>query len=313
MGAVGSLVAATIISKGEKIVGLCRGKQFDAIQSHGLTFVTLEGKEQIIPTGKNFQVFMDFNDPKCRFNDIQQEDWVFISSKVYSLDSLLRKYSKEISQNGKLVLVQNGIGNEDLVHDRLPNVRAYRMLTTNGALLESPGRVRHTGPGYTKFGYSKSNHVLEDREISDALVNLCDEHPLYATYEPNMDVLMWEKIFVNIGINAIASINNIPNGGLVESEELKDLMKNAITEAWEVARALNVQVDSTPTRYIEFTYAVCEKTKPNRNSMLQDLDRGRKTEVDFINGKIVEYGRKNGISTPINQELTQKIKNFETK
>ena len=144
-----------------------------------------------------------------------------------------------------------------------------------------------------------------------SLIDCFRKGPLSLEFDADIDVLLWEKIFINIGINAIAAINNIPNGGLIESEELRILMKNAITEAWEVANALNIPVDSSPDRYIEFTYSVCAKTKPNRNSMLQDLDNGRKTEINFINGKIVEYGKKFGISTPINQKLTHEIKKLE--
>ncbi len=149
----------------------------------------------------------------------------------------------------------------------------------------------------------------ESKVIS--LMNYFRMSPLSLELDTHIDVLLWEKIFVNIGINAIASIYNIPNGGLIETQERKKLMRDAITEAWEVAKAMKIPVNETPDQYIEFTYQVCEKTKPNRNSMLQDLDHGRKTEIDFINGKIVEYGEKLGISTPINQELTRNIKKLE--
>ncbi|MHA1109813.1 MAG: ketopantoate reductase family protein [Promethearchaeota archaeon] len=311
MGAIGSLFAAHLVTNGYKVVGLCRGEQFDVISSRGLTYVPYKGEEVVIPIDQNFQVYSDLRHPECNFSEYQRFDWVFVTSKVYSLESLLHTYSEMISYNGYIVLVQNGIGNEELVSKILPNVRIYRTLTTNGALLESPGRVRHTGPGYTKIGYPQTNTLREDIPKSFALWVYLKNSPLFASIDREIDVLLWEKIFVNIGINAIASIYDIPNGGLIETQERKNLMQDAITEAWNVAKAMNISVDETPNRYIEFTYDVCAKTKPNRNSMLQDLDKGRKTEIDFINGKIVEYGKEFDIPTPVNSDLTQQIKKLE--
>ena len=157
MGAVGSLFASVLHSNGQKVVGLCRGKHFDVIQSHGLTYVNLQGDEKVIPIGENFEVHTDLRSPNSNFTTIDSDDWIFISSKVYGLESLIIEYSDIIEKHGSIVLVQNGIGNEELVFEKLPNLKIYRILTTNGALLESPGKVRHTGPGYTKIGFPQSN------------------------------------------------------------------------------------------------------------------------------------------------------------
>ncbi len=136
MGAVGSLFASVLHSNGQKVVGLCRGKHFDAIQLHGLTYVDIQGNEKNIPIGENLKVYTDLRSPTCNFTEIDSNDWIFISSKVYGLESLIMEYSDIIEKHGTLVLVQNGLGNEELVFEKLPNLRVYRILTTNGALLE---------------------------------------------------------------------------------------------------------------------------------------------------------------------------------
>ena len=313
MGAVGSLFGAILHSNGHEVIGLCRGAHFEAIQSNGLIYTNLTGSEKVLPLSKNFQAFQDLQDEKSGFAHLQRQDWILITSKVYSLEYLIRYYSDVIRRHGSLVLAQNGIGNEDIVSKLLPNVRIYRLLTTNGALLKAPGQVRHTGKGYTKIGYPNSNAIPVINEELNALVSCFDNPHLSIELEHHIDLVLWEKIFVNIGINAIASIYNVPNGGLIESKELKTLMRYAITEAWNVAKAMNIEVDSISERYVEFAYSVCEKTKPNRNSMLQDLDKGRKTEIEFINGKIVEYGKSVGVKTPVNEMLTKKIKELESK
>ena len=313
MGAVGSLFAAELLSNRQNVVGLCRGKHFEAIHSHGLSYINLGGTQEVIPIGENLKTYTDLMDPDSKFPHLNPNDWIFISSKVYSLENLINEYSDIIKQHGTLVLVQNGIGNEELVLEKLPNMRIYRILTTNGALLKPPGVVRHTGLGYTKVGYPGSNPLPEDESKSKSLMDCFSGSSLSLELDSDIDLLLWEKIFINIGINAIGASSNVPNGGLIASEGLKELMRKAITEAWEVAREFNIPVDNSPDRYVEFTYSVCAKTKPNRNSMLQDLDNGRKTEIDFINGKIVDYGSKLGVNTPVNQELTRKIKELEEK
>jgi len=313
MGAVGSLFGAVLHSSGHKVVGLCRGVHYDTIKHHGLVYENLEGNHLTISIGDNFKVFTDFHDPKSNFPILSPHDWIFISSKAYSLETLVKEYKEILSQHGSVVLVQNGIGNEEMILKILPNIKIYRLLTTNGALLKSPGKVKHTGPGYTKIGFPECNPLPIDKKELETLVNCFSDSVLSADLENDIDLLLWEKIFVNIGINAIGAVNNVPNGGLVESDELKLLMGEAITESWKVARGLHIPVDSSPDRYIEFTYSVCEKTKPNRNSMLQDLDKGRETEIGFINGKIVEYGKNLDIKTPINLKLTQQIEELEKK
>lgn len=313
MGAIGSLFGVILHSNGHKVVGLCRREHFDSIKSKGLTFVNLEEREYTIPIGEDFKVFTDLRIPQSNFANLAPHDWIFITSKVYSLETLLLEYKDIFSKHGSLVLIQNGIGNEDLVTKFLPNVRVYRILTTNGALLEFPGRVRHTGTGYTKIGFPKSNTLSKDESRLHTLVTSFEGSSLSTELESNIDVLLWEKIFVNVGINAIASIYNLSNGGLLESDYLKGLMREAISEAWHVAQSMDIPLDSTPERYIQFTFSVCEKTKPNRNSMLQDLDNGRNTEIDYINGKIAEYGSKIGIATPVNEDLTRRIKEMENK
>ncbi|MBN2154894.1 MAG: 2-dehydropantoate 2-reductase [Candidatus Lokiarchaeota archaeon] len=308
MGAIGSLFAAVLHSNGQKIVGLCRGLQYKEIVERGLTYIDLEKKLTVIPTSPSFQATQNLSIEEVRF-----QDWIFVTSKIYNLEEILRNYVVPIKHLDSIVLAQNGIGNEEIVQRILPNLRIYRILTTNGALLEKPGLVRHTGRGYTKIGYPQINTKPLLKQQCSSLINILNHKPFYGEMADKIDVLLWEKIFINIGINALASIHNIPNGGLIKSRTFKEIMKQAIIEAWRVARAMKIQVNGSPDRYIEFTYQVCANTKLNRNSMLQDLDKGHKTEIDFINGKIVEYGKTLGITTPINEDLTQQIKEMERK
>ncbi|MGW8287867.1 MAG: ketopantoate reductase family protein, partial [Desulfobulbales bacterium] len=120
----------------------------------------------------------------------------------------------------------------------------------------------------------------------------------------------WSKLLVNAGINALTAIHHCPNGKLLESEDTKDMLIAAVREGETVARRLNVALIDDP---LAMTLDVCRKTAQNISSMLQDVNNKRFTEIDSINGVIVTAGKKLGITTPVNAELVQKVKEIEQK
>ncbi|TFG28470.1 MAG: 2-dehydropantoate 2-reductase, partial [Promethearchaeota archaeon] len=119
----------------------------------------------------------------------------------------------------------------------------------------------------------------------------------------------WEKVFVNIGINAIGALTRLKNGQLLENENLKILMGEAVKEAIKVADCK--KIDLSEKNYIAIMYDVAEKTSENKNSMLQDILKGKRTEIDFMNGKIMKYAQELGFKVPINEMLTYLIKGLE--
>ena len=119
----------------------------------------------------------------------------------------------------------------------------------------------------------------------------------------------WEKVFINIGINAIGTLTRLRNGQLLEHESIKNLMRETVEEALKIAKFKEI---SFPEKdYVDLTYDVAEKTYNNKNSMLQDILKGKKTEIDFINGRIVEYAKMLGERVPLNEMLTSLIKGLE--
>ncbi|MEA2116806.1 MAG: 2-dehydropantoate 2-reductase, partial [Thermodesulfobacteriota bacterium] len=120
--------------------------------------------------------------------------------------------------------------------------------------------------------------------------------------------VIWNKLFANVGINAITALTNIRNGQLLDFEETRDLMEAVVTEAIAVARALQVTVADDA---LENVFAIVEATAINRSSMGQDVDALRPTEIDAINGYIVRRAEELGIDVPVNQTLTRLIKTLQ--
>jgi len=125
------------------------------------------------------------------------------------------------------------------------------------------------------------------------------------------DIIMesWEKVFVNIGINAVGALSRLPNGKLLENEGLRYLLEQAVIESVKIAKMKGIKLPEKD--YISIAYDVAEKTADNKNSMLQDILNRKATEIDFMNGRILKYAIGLGVKVPVNEILTYLIKGLE--
>ncbi|MBY8982166.1 MAG: 2-dehydropantoate 2-reductase [Candidatus Lokiarchaeota archaeon] len=242
-------------------------------------------------------------------------DYIFLSTKAYDIESTLSEYSEILADTKWLVILQNGIGNEDIAKNFFPELKIIRLITSHGAILTEPGKVKHTGQGFTKIGFPFREKILMKYgkeqlfSIIEELRDLLNLAKIKTNSVEDIEISCWEKVFVNIGINAFGTLSRLRNGQLLEIKELKSLMKEVIEEAIQVAKFKNIKIPNND--YVALSYDVAIKTKNNINSMLQDILKGKKTEIDFLNGKIVQYANELGIKVPINKTLTFLIKGLE--
>jgi 2-dehydropantoate 2-reductase len=169
-------------------------------------------------------------------------------------------------------------------------------VTALGATLLGPGHVRHAGQGLTLFS------TAPDPERMAALAALFSACALPAELSDDLEALVWGKLVVNVGINALTALLRVPNGALVDVPEARALLEQAVAEAVAVARARGTRLpDPDPLAHV---LAVARATGANRSSMLQDVLRGSPTEIATINGAVVREGRRLGVPTPVNELLT---------
>jgi len=240
-------------------------------------------------------------------------DFIFLTTKTYDIKTAIHQYKKIIKASKFLVILQNGIGNEDIVIEYCNKAKIIRAVTTNGALLEKPGYLIHTGQGITKIGFPfLTEFNLEESELNQAksflmllrdILNLADLETIIVE-----DIIKecWEKALVNIGINAIGALTRLTNGELLEIEGLKYFIEQAINEAIMVAEMKNIIFSKKD--YLSITYDVLKKTANNKNSMLQDILNRKATEINFLNGRILRYAENLGIKVPYNELLTYLIR-----
>ena len=139
--------------------------------------------------------------------------------------------------------------------------------------------------------------------------NLLNSSGIETEIVNDINIYCWEKVFVNIGINALGAITQLKNGQLLENEKLKRLMQELVLEAEAVAQKKKINLPQKD--YVKIMYQVAEKTNNNLNSMLQDVLKNKKTEIDFMNGKIVQFAEELNCNVPFNKIITILIKGLE--
>lgn len=243
-------------------------------------------------------------------------DFIFLTTKTYDIKTAILQYKKIIKASKNLVILQNGIGNEDIVINYCNKRKIIRAVTTNGALLEKPGHLIHTGQGLTKIGFPFLKELnLKESELDRAksnlillrdILNLADLETIIVE-----DIIKesWEKALVNIGINAFGALTRLTNGELLEIEGLKYFIEQTINEAIKVAEMKNIILSKKD--YVSITYDILKKTANNKNSMLQDILNRKATEINFLNGRILRNAENLGIKVPYNELLTYLIRGLE--
>lgn len=208
-----------------------------------------------------------------------------------------------LAADGVAYTLQNGVGNLELLAAALGAERATQGVTALGGTLLGPGRVRHAGMGPTALG------AAPNAARTASLARLFVAAGLPASVEENLESLVWGKLVVNVGINALSALLRVPNGTLAEKPVIRELLRAAVAEAVAVAEARGITLPyADPVAHVE---GVARATGANRSSMLQDVLRGARTEILTINGAVVREGARLGVPTPLNATLVTLVEALE--
>ncbi|MCU0821107.1 MAG: 2-dehydropantoate 2-reductase [Spirochaetes bacterium] len=224
---------------------------------------------------------------------------VFLFVKCYSTEKAVEEIKDIIDKNSIVVTLQNGIGNKEIISKYISDDRIVYGSTSIGATKIDANSVRPGGTGNFVIGGKESGAVKSVEELlrkANFDVQVTD----------NPDTAVWKKTIVNAGINPLGALLSIPNGMIINNEYTLKLQQLLVGEAVNVANAVGVKLDAD--EMIELTRSVCVRTFQNLCSMLQDVKAGRRTEIDNINGIIVEYGRQNSIDISVNEAVYRLIK-----
>jgi 2-dehydropantoate 2-reductase len=237
--------------------------------------------------------------------EIGPVDLVLIFVKSYDTEKAAADALPMASGETAFLTLQNGLGNLEKIAEVVGNHRVVVGVTAQGSTLLGPGEIRHAGGGATTIGElngAKTSRILRIKEAFNRA-------GLVTEVSAGILDAVWSKVLVNVGINALTALTGFRNGELLAFPEIRGVMRRAVLEAQEVAEAKGVRIGGDP---VEKVYEVAEATAANRSSMLQDIDRCRRTEIGALNGAVVEMGRQLGVDTPVNEALTAAVLGLES-
>ena len=294
-GAMGGLFGGLLAFSGEEVWLVdVQKEQVDVINSVGLTLE--EGdKLQIIGVNATRDVA-----------SIGKADLVLFFVKTYHTEQAVSDALALEKEDTIFLTLQNGLGNEEVLCKRIDPKKVMLGVTGQGATFLGPGHVRHAGRGKTFIG--ELDHEVSDRAIRVA--KMFGEAGIDTEVSENIHDLIWDKLLVNVGINALTALTELKNGQLLDYPETLRIMEALVSEAAEVARRKGIRIEGNP---IERVKSVAEATRGNRSSMGQDIDFRRKTEIDAINGAVVREAKRLGLPVPCNEVVTDLIKTIERK
>ena len=231
-------------------------------------------------------------------------EWLLVATKTYATLDALRPLQPRLSPATKILLLQNGIGMQQQVAAIYPRCQVIAGVTTDGAWRRAPFHVVYAGRGKTRFGA-----VGEvDRAGVDGLGRCLRRSGLDAVWVEDIWQPIWHKVAINCCINALSAVRRCRNGELLESAEAIEIMRGLAAEVRQVMAALKLGFDFPGL--FEEVIAVVEKTADNYSSMCQDVTRGVRTEIEYINGFVCARGEDCGVPTPLNRELLEAVRAF---
>jgi 2-dehydropantoate 2-reductase len=231
---------------------------------------------------------------------------VLVFVKSTQTESAAKTAAQLVGRNGFVITLQNGMGNADTIAAYVESNRILVGTTSHGATLLGAGNIRHAGKGPTIIG----NWGGADKEFKIArhTADLFTQAGIETTAVEDVRAVIWDKLLVNVGINAITALTGIKNGQILDLESTRELSYLAVEEAAAVARAQGIEIGEDPMSHV---FQVAVATAPNRSSMGQDVDHRRPTEIGSINGFVVREARRMGLAAPVNQTLTALVETME--
>lgn len=280
-GALGVLFAAALARSGHEITLLGRpSPHFNEIIAGGLRFIARDGSSEQLSTPVT-------SDPSV----VVGAEALIILVKTVDTADALRRVSPFVRPGSSVLTLQNGLGNAAFIRELLgERARVLPGVTSQAALRRGPGFVVHAGEGPTLIGYDFAIDAPRANDFAAAF----SAAGLATAAVPDIDRWIWRKVAVNAAINGLTALGGATNGRLAQRPDLLDAAETIAEEAAAVARALGIELGGMRRSVLETAVATAE----NQSSMLQDLEAGRRTEVESIHGAILEAGKRVGIRAP---------------
>lgn len=287
-GAVGCYYGAMLARGGHDVTLIARPQHVEAVRRSGLRLQTAAFDEPVeleASTGAEA---------------VRGAKLVLFSVKSPDTEAAGRALAPHLGRDAAILTLQNGVDNAERLAATLGR-EVIPAVVYVAVEMAGPGHVRHHGRGELVIGVDK-----ESRAIAAAF----SAAGVPVTVSDNVAGALWEKLIVNCAYNALSAITQLPYGRLVQNPEVPKVMRDVVDECLAVARAAGIQVPGD----VHATVRRIGETMPGQfSSTAQDLARGKRSEIEHLNGVVARRGEALGVPTPVNRTLLALVKLLESK
>ena len=270
-----------------------------AMRRHGLR-VRVDGEDRVVSVAAA-------TDPRQVQGEAGTMDLLVVLVKSFHTEEAMRSALGLIGPDTVVMSLQNGLGHEDVLGRLVGRDRVVAGKTYAGGVMLGPGHVLRSLRG-------RETLIGElDGKLSPRVVEIArtfDAAGVPTEAQGNILGTIWDKLFVNVATGALSAITRLDYGGLYATPAVEACALAAVEEAMRVARAQGVRVASVSAQQV---WRKASEGLPSqfKASMLQSLEAGSVTEIDYVNGAVVEQGCRAGVPTPVNQTLVACVKGIE--
>lgn len=300
-GSIGSVVGGFLHTGGHEVYLLGQGAHIEAVVRRGLDITGIWGEHPDLRplAGGSIEEMLEGG---------FRPEWTLLCVKSYDTRSALADLGPVIGSQRGIVSMQNGLGNVEAIAEAAPGLAVGGRVIFGARTLE-PGTVEVTvcaddvllGPA---FGGPEGVE-----EVAGALAGA----GIPCRHEERILTYIWDKVLYNVCLNALATILRTDYGSLADDPEARAVMDALAREFYEVAAARGIElVSPDAAAYMRrFDEALLPPTREHRSSMQEDIEQGRRTEIESLNGAVWRMGEESGVRTPANELLTRLIRHLE--
>jgi 2-dehydropantoate 2-reductase len=297
-GAVGCYFGGMLARAGALVTLIGRTQHVDSINRNGLL---LESSRftQYIPMSATTDVAA-----------IRQANIILFCVKTLDTEDAARALVPYLSPGAAVISLQNGVDNVERIR-AAAGLEAVAAAVYVGAEMAAPGHVKHTARGELILGDLSGQGPLSDdrRRRLESLASLFNRAEVPCRVSDNVEADLWAKLIINCAYNAISALSRARYGRIARHPSMRDVMRQVVEETIAVARAAGVRM--ADVNYVEAAWKLAESMPGTLSSTAQDIARGKRTEIDSLNGYVARRGAELGVATPVNQTLHALVKLLE--
>jgi len=297
-GAVGCYFGGMLARAGAPVTMIGRPHHVDAMRRSGL-FLESSRFQQWVPISASTDVAA-----------AQGARIVLFCVKTLDTAATARLLEPHLAEGGVVLSLQNGIDNIDRIR-AATSIDAVAAAVYVGAEMKAPGHVKHTARGELVIGDLPNPGPSDEarRQRLEQISALFVRAQVPCRVSDNVAADLWAKLIINCAYNAMSALGRARYGRIAKNPYTRDLMRQIVEECVIVAQAAGVRLANV--NFVEAAWNLAESMPGTLSSTAQDIERGKRTEIDSLNGAVAQRGSELGVATPVNQALHALVKLLE--